>query len=236
MPKLSLSRRHRRQSNLALLSNECDPEVNTLMSATAPRKVSDDDILRSGTATTKQDGSNIFSSAPARSSLKRPQQSVCLVALAGPQTVVTPSVPQTPRTSNVTMAEFDGSSADVLSPSSPWGHFVDMLLPSSSSSSDDDDCSLRSTSGRFVPSCPQHYLPMTTTTTTTTCSSGFADPYPTTGSFHRKRRRIHSPSLHSSSHHHHQDTEPPHQLEGFVLQFPEPDHLVHDLAGLSVDE
>lgn len=64
MPKLSLSRRHRRRSNLALLSVQTEEST---LSKTTPRKVSEEDIS--------------FSSDHEESKLKRPASNYCLVGM-----------------------------------------------------------------------------------------------------------------------------------------------------------
>lgn len=112
MPKLSLARRHRKAHNLSDLAG------NTLLTGPAPRKVSEEEICTSEEP----------------KSLKRRTPSLALSDLLSYHVKKTDSCPSPiPNDENV---------ESPLSPSSPWGHFVELL---------DDDAPLS-----FVPSSPVH--------------------------------------------------------------------------------
>lgn len=136
MPKLSLSRRHRRQTNLAQLNQDYG-ECSTLHRA-APRKVSEDEICQStgeNTCSTSSSSSELIAPAQVqdqdRPMLKRPAPSLCLVDLL------------TPRPEEEISDEHQDFQA--VSPCSPWGHFVDILI------TQDDQ---KPHSRCFLPSCP----------------------------------------------------------------------------------
>jgi hypothetical protein len=149
-----MSRRRARRTLVQspTLQDQC-PLDNTSLHRTAPRKVSEEDINACTDLTCRLE----VEVPPLRRSaqLKRPSPSVCLVDLA-------PAIPgkeDTPTTnqrnayfrSPVSSSFTDSEQSDEISPSSPWGHFIDLLAPSISS--DDDDAELgRASPKSFLPS------------------------------------------------------------------------------------
>jgi len=170
MPKVSLVRRHRRQSNLssvAMTSADVAPCTTASLNLSTPRKVSDEDIASPSPDTSHYSDTR---RQRRRASLKRPSPSVCLVDLDN--TPQTPDPPTEEGESHHTSEEEERPS-----PTSPWGHFVDMLVPSDESmhskSSQESTDSYQTSS--FLPSC--------------CCVSH--EPYHRAAS---KRRRIKAPS------------------------------------------
>jgi hypothetical protein len=202
MPKVSQSRRHtyRKQKEQ---SPDLIPEFSAdsiAFNRTTPRLVSEEDI---NSCTSGIPSDETLCPLRPKGQLKRPMPSVCLVDLAS---------------TNVTLSRGSSNPESCLSPissfpeesdmsrvdgyhSSPWGHFVDLLITSSSEgldSSDGSSCSPRS----FLPS---HYYPDAPYTL-----------YPTTK--HTKRRRVCSPAGPSPVTHNHQQTrELSSALSGLIL-------------------
>jgi hypothetical protein len=113
MPKNALGRRHRRQSNLTLLASESP------ISRTAVRKVSDEDITGGSSDSGRKSLSDSADSS-CGPTLKRRSSTTCALFLA--------SAPQHELPTPTTNAEFVESFETGSSPSSPWGHFVELFV------------------------------------------------------------------------------------------------------------
>jgi hypothetical protein len=185
MPKVSQSRRHTYRKPTVIL--EC-PFNSIALNRTAPRKVSEEDII-SCSSENSISSEETFLLRP-KGQLKRPTPSVCLVDLASANASISrgDSNSESCISPNSSFPEESDMSRGDAYPTSPWGHFVDLLVTSSSheDSSDGISCSPRS----FLPS---HY-----------CPNAPYKLYPTTKN--TKRRRHCSPAKPSPVTHQHKQS------------------------------
>jgi hypothetical protein len=190
MPKVSQSRRHTYRKH-----NEQSPSVipecsaqSIALNRTTPRKVSEEDIISCSSENSISSNNETFHIRP-KGQLKRPMPSVCLVDLASTTASISRGDSNfesclSPTTTHP--EDSDVSHGDAY-PSSPWGHFVDLLITSSSCEGLDssNSCSPRS----FLPShyCPNAPYKLNPTTKKTKrrrlCSS--ATPSPVTLKHHQ---------------------------------------------------
>jgi hypothetical protein len=204
MPKVSQSKRHTYRKH-----NEQSPALIPEFSAdsiafnrTTPRMVSEEDI-NSCTSETSIPSDEALRPLRTKGQLKRPMPSVCLVDLASTNATLSRGgrraesclshISSFPEESD--MSRVDGYH------SSPWGHFVDLLITSSGEgldSSNGSSCSPQS----FLPS---HY-----------CPDAPYKLYPTTKN--TKRRRVSSPARPSPvTHKHHLPRELSSAQSGFII-------------------
>jgi hypothetical protein len=204
MPKVSQSRRHtyrkHHEQSPATLIPEFSADSITL-NRTTPRKVSEEDI---NSCTSDNNISSDKSLRPIRpkGQLKRPIPSVCLSDLASTNASISRRDSTTESCLSRTSSfpeESDMTRGDAYY-SSPWGHFVDLLVSSSSDEglgSDGSSCAPRS----FLPS---HY-----------CPDAPYKLYPSTPNTKRRRFCSHarpSPVTHNHHHHHHHHQQQPVEL------------------------
>ena len=158
MPKVSQSRRHtyrKHNEQFPTVIPECAAHSITL-NRTTPRKVSEEDIISCSSDNSIWSGEGLLDRP--KGHLKRPMPSVCLVDLASANASVSRGDSNAEscisHTTSSFPEDFDMSQGDASYPSSPWGHFVDLLVTSSSYEGMDssNSCSPRS----FLPS---HYCP-----------------------------------------------------------------------------
>jgi hypothetical protein len=157
MPKVSQSRRHTTYRKHNEQSSSVIPECaahSFALNRTTPRKVSEEDII-SCSSENSISSDERFISRP-KGQLKRPMPSVCLVDLASANASISRGDSNAESCISPTSSfpeDSDMSQGDAY-PSSPWGHFVDLLITSSSCEGMDSSnpCSPRS----FLPS---HYCP-----------------------------------------------------------------------------
>lgn len=193
MPKVTVSRRRARslqnQSPASSQQDQCLLLETSHMSLnrTSPRKVSEEDI-NSCTVQNTYSSDEEPPQLRRMPQLKRPLQSVCLVDLLGTRDESNAPLCTSPGSS------FDGSEDPCLvSPSSPWGHFVDLLVPSTVEEQEE--------AARAVS--PRSFLP-------SACAT--VQPYTKA-----KRRRIYSPSRPTTLQGSGQESS---EFEGFLLASP----------------
>jgi hypothetical protein len=201
MPKVYQSRRHsyRKNNSKSPALTECVAD-SIALNRTAPRKVSEEDINSCTGEETVSSDEDLYP-LRRRGHLKRPIPSACLVDLASATTPLSrgDSSAESRLSPITTFPEESGRSQDVFSPSSPWGHFVDLLITSNISDYEAFDFSGDSSSSRsFLPS---HYSPDT--------------PYAPTKK--TKRRRLYSPARPVPLAHKQQSGELPSEYSGFIL-------------------
>lgn len=215
MPKVSLKRRHRRQHDLCLLQQSPSESLNR---ETAARMVSDEDIQLSnepsGEFRQRYSEDSVVSLsdsqtciAPRRlKGLERTSSSQALIVdtsrTCSPSCCLTPKETESPR-------RRAGSSSDgTTSPcTSPWGQFVDMVVPVSSSSEEDFEESPRLSTCDSLSNKRRRFLPFCPSPAPSTITSSRHHPYqrPTP-----KRQRLHG----------HRRTESV-DMQGFILQVPD---------------
>jgi hypothetical protein len=209
MPKVSQSRRHTYRKH-----NEQSPSVipecaaySIALNGTTLRKVSEEDIISCSSENSISSGEG-FLTQP-KGHLKRPMPSVCLVDLASANASIARGDSNDAesclsRTTSSFPEDSDMSQGDAY-PSSPWGHFVDLLITSSSCEGMDSSnpCSPRS----FLPS---HYCPNA--------------PYKLSPTTQKTKRRRHCASARPSpaTHKHHQSGELSSKLCGLSLSSSRP--------------
>ncbi|GKY97821.1 hypothetical protein MPSEU_000740200 [Mayamaea pseudoterrestris] len=172
MPKNSLVRRQRRQSNLMLLSKP--GEAMESISRATPRQVSDEDMQTNNVTASSSSSSSCLdtSSMQSKALLKRASPTPCLADL---------EVSPAPR---VRLDSLDNC-CESLASTSPWGHFVDILMQDETSS-----CNTSVTNGgtqsRHTKSLPHQTRVVT------------GDPYPVP-QIKRQRLRSISPPTQADS-------------------------------------
>lgn len=218
MPKVSLKRRHRRQHDLSLLQQSPSESLNR---EAAARMVSDEDIQlsdepsgESSRQRCSEDSVVSLSDSQTCIAVRPLQRSEgrCLKGLGSTSPSQT-LVVDTSSSCCLTLKEIEKTPRRAGSPSggttspctSPWGQFVDMVVPVSSSSDEDFEesphfstCdSLSNNRRRFLPFCPSP------APSTTSRHHPYQRPKP-------KRQRLHG----------HRRTESV-DMQGFVLQVPD---------------
>jgi hypothetical protein len=204
MPKVSQSRRHTYRNH-----NEQSPSVipecaahSIALNRTTPRKVSEEDIISCSSENSTSSDERFLTRPTGH--LKRRMPSVCLVDLASANASISRGDSNAEsclsHTTSYVPEDSDMSQGDAY-PSSPWGHFVDLLVTSSSYEGMDSSnpCSPRS----FLPS---HYCPNA--------------PYKLNPTTHKTKRRRHCFSTRGASpdtHKHQQSGELSSKLCGLSL-------------------
>ena len=177
MPKYSLKRRHHRQHNLSAL-RECS---DSLARPTKARIVSDEDIQINDSS--KTEGAPTKQQCAPHPRLKRR-------APSGHLTDLVPNDDLMPESSFLCLTPKSPENP-TSGASSPWGHFVDMLIPASPTE-DEDGLSLERTPSsspqhRFLPFCPEPSVIPT---------SRKHHPYHLAARPSRRHRRNHSKASH----------------------------------------